>query len=113
MLNHVQPFVTLQTEAHQGPLPWNFPDKNTGVGCHFLFQGNLPNPGIEPTSPALQMNSLLDVLYSTGSHIQFLIITYNRKESEYMYISLNITESLYTQNQHTKLTVLQLKNGKK
>ena len=19
--------------------PWNFPGKNTGVGCHFLFQG--------------------------------------------------------------------------
>ena len=21
--------------------PWNFPGKNTGVGCHFLLQGNL------------------------------------------------------------------------
>ena len=28
--------------------------KNTGVSCHFLFQGNLPNPGIELRSPALQ-----------------------------------------------------------
>ena len=28
------------------------PGKNTGVGCHTL-QGNLPNPGIEPRSPAL------------------------------------------------------------
>ena len=36
--------------------PWDFPGKNTGVGCHGLLQGNLPNPGIEPTSvvsPAL------------------------------------------------------------
>ena len=24
------------------------PGKNTGVGCHFLLQGDLPNPGIEP-----------------------------------------------------------------
>ena len=36
---------------------WNFPGKNTGVGCHFLFQaGNLPDPGIEHqslVSPAL------------------------------------------------------------
>ena len=34
--------------------PWNFPGKNTGVGS--LFPGDLPNPGIEPTSlmsPAL------------------------------------------------------------
>ena len=35
----------------------DFPDKNTGVGCHALFQGNLPNPGIEPRSPALQTDS--------------------------------------------------------
>ena len=27
--------------------------KNTGVGCHFLLQGALPNPGIEPSSPGL------------------------------------------------------------
>ena len=30
--------------------------KNTGEGCHFLLQGDLPNPGIEPGSlvaPAL------------------------------------------------------------
>ena len=22
--------------------PWDFPGKNTGVGCHFLLQGDLP-----------------------------------------------------------------------
>ena len=33
--------------------PWDFPGKSTGVGCHFLFQGDLPDPGIEPRSPAL------------------------------------------------------------
>ena len=32
--------------------PWNFPGKNTGVGCHFLLPGDLPNPRIEPASPA-------------------------------------------------------------
>ena len=32
--------------------PWNLPGKNTGVGCHSLL-GDLPDPGIEPTSPAL------------------------------------------------------------
>ena len=26
------------------------PGKNTGVSCHALLQGNLPDPGIEPTS---------------------------------------------------------------
>ena len=33
--------------------PWDSPDKDTAVGCHFLLQGVLPNPGIEPMSPAL------------------------------------------------------------
>ena len=28
--------------------PGNFPGKNIGAGCHFLLQGNLPYPGIEP-----------------------------------------------------------------
>ena len=32
--------------------------KNTGVSCHDLLQGNLPNPEIEPGSPALQVDSL-------------------------------------------------------
>ena len=34
--------------------PWDFPGKNIGVGCHFLLQGGLPDPGIKLTFPALQ-----------------------------------------------------------
>ena len=30
--------------------------------CHFLLQGDLRNPGIEPGSPALQADSLLTEL---------------------------------------------------
>ena len=37
---------------------WYFPIKNTGEGCHFLLQGNPPNPGIELMSPALQVHCL-------------------------------------------------------
>ena len=33
-------------------VPWHFPDKNTGEGCHFLLQGDHPDPGIEPVFPA-------------------------------------------------------------
>ena len=32
--------------------------KNTGVGSHSPLQGNLPIPGIEPWSSALQADSL-------------------------------------------------------
>ena len=28
--------------------PWDFPGKNTGVGCHFLLQGIFPAPGLNP-----------------------------------------------------------------
>ena len=38
--------------------PWNFPGQNTGVGSLSLLQGNLPNLGIKPRSPALQVNCL-------------------------------------------------------
>ena len=31
---------------------WNFPSKNTGVGCYFLLQGIYPGPGIKPASLA-------------------------------------------------------------
>ena len=34
------------------------PGKNSGVGCHALLQGHLPNPGIELRSPTLQVDSL-------------------------------------------------------
>ena len=34
------------------------PGKDTGVGCHALLWGGLPNPGIEHRSPALQADSL-------------------------------------------------------
>ena len=38
--------------------PWNSAGQNTGVGSHSLLQGDLPNPGIEPRSPALQAEPL-------------------------------------------------------
>ena len=50
-------------KAHWLYSPWDSPEKNTGVGCHFLLPNpqNLPTPGIEPTSPvspAMQADSL-------------------------------------------------------
>ena len=34
------------TVAHQAPCPWNFPGKNTGVGCPFQLQGIFPTQGL-------------------------------------------------------------------
>ena len=61
-LSHVRLFLTLWTVAHQAPLSMGSPGKNTGVSCRFPPPGDLPDPGIEPTSPAspaLQADSLL------------------------------------------------------
>ena len=39
--------------------PRDSPGKKTGVGCHFLVQGDLPDPGIKRRSPASQADSFL------------------------------------------------------
>ena len=54
-------FTTLATPwtvAYQAPLSKEFPGRNTEVGGHFLLGGDLPDPGIETWSPALQVDSL-------------------------------------------------------
>ena len=48
VLSHVWPFVTPWTVATSLLCPWDFPGKNTGVGCHFLLQGLLPSQGSNP-----------------------------------------------------------------
>ena len=59
LLSCVWLFETPWTVTRQALLPWDFPGKDTGVGCHFLLQGIFPPPGIEPWSPILQADSLL------------------------------------------------------
>ena len=63
--NSLQPYGLQPTRLL---CPWDSPDKNTGVGCHFLLQGDLPDPGIEPRSPALQADSLLSELPGKPQH---------------------------------------------
>ena len=46
VLSHVQRSSTPWTVAHQVPLSWNLPSKNTREGCHFLLQGILPTQGL-------------------------------------------------------------------
>ena len=48
----------LWTVAHQDPLSMGFPRQESWSGLPFLPLGHLPEPGIEPRSPALQVDSL-------------------------------------------------------
>ena len=46
------------TVAHQAPLSMEFPRPEYRSGLLFPSPGNLPTSGMEPTSPASQVNSL-------------------------------------------------------
>ena len=51
-------FVTQWTVAHQAPLSWDFPGKNTGVGCPFLLQGIFLTQGLNLRLLHWQVNSV-------------------------------------------------------
>ena len=59
LLSYVQLFVTLWTVACQTPLSMEFSRQEYWGGYSFFSPGNLPDPGIKPGSPALQVYSLL------------------------------------------------------
>ena len=46
--------------AHQAPRPWNFPSKNTGVGCHFLLQCMKVKSESEVTQSCLTLHDPMD-----------------------------------------------------
>ena len=58
MLSCVLLFSTPWTVALQAPLFMGFRRQEYWSGLPFLSLGDLPNPGIEPRSPALQADAL-------------------------------------------------------
>ena len=58
LLNRVQLLGTPWTIAHQALLSMRFFRQEYWSGLPFPFPGDLPNPGIEPTSPVLQADFL-------------------------------------------------------
>ena len=57
-LSRVRLFVTLWTAAHQAPLSMRFSRQGYWSRLPFPSPGDLPDPGIEPRSPALQADAL-------------------------------------------------------
>ena len=57
VLSHVRLLIPLNA-ARQAPLSMALSRQEYWSGLPFPFSGDLPNPGIEPTSPALQADSL-------------------------------------------------------
>ena len=58
-LSCIQLFATQWTIAHQAPLSTGFSRQEYWNGLPCPPPGHLPNPGIQPRSPALQVDSLL------------------------------------------------------
>ena len=59
LLSRVRLFATPWTVAYQAPPSMGFSRQECWSGLPFPFPGDLPNPGIEPRSPALQADALL------------------------------------------------------
>ena len=57
-LSRVRLFVTSWTVAHQAPLSMGFSRQEYWSGLPFPSPEDLPDPGIEPRSPALQADAL-------------------------------------------------------
>ena len=57
-LSCVQLFATPWTVTYQAPWSMGFSRQEYWSGLPFLSPGDLPNPGIEPGSPALQTDAL-------------------------------------------------------
>ena len=57
-LSRVRLFATPWTVAYQAPLPVGFSRQEYWSGLPFPSPGDLPNPGMEPGSPALQADTL-------------------------------------------------------
>ena len=58
-LSCVRLFVTTWTVPHQAPLSMGFSRQEYWSGLSFPSPGDLPDPGIEPGSPALQADTLI------------------------------------------------------
>ena len=82
LLSHVRLFVTPWTVAHQTPPSMGFSRQEYWSGLPFPSPGDLPDPGIEPRSPALRADALLSQLPGNSIYMRrytvlvFFFLTY-------------------------------------
>ena len=74
-LSRVQLFLTPWTVALQAPLSMRFSRQEYWSGLPCPLPGDLPDPGFEPRSSALQVNSLLSE--SPGKYINLIYLGLN------------------------------------
>ena len=86
-LSRVRLFVTLWTVAHQAPPSMGFSRQEYWSGLPFPLPGDLPNPGIESRSPALQADAL-----TSEPPAKLYSYTWYQKSQEFLYLSNPNTE---------------------
>ena len=74
-LSHVSLLVTPLTSLPGFPCPWDFSDKNTGVGCHFLLQGKYYKKGqtilhTVKSSETFSLRTIVKDFLSAGRWVQ-------------------------------------------
>ena len=75
-LSHVRLFATPWAVARQAPLSTGFPRQEFCSGLSFPSPGDLPDPGIEPGSPASQVDYVTrNLTYRSSS------VSHSRKPS--------------------------------
>ena len=83
-------FVTPWTVTHKASLSTGFPRQKFQSGLPLPSPGDIPDPGIEPTSPALEGNSLpLSHQGSPASFFRELPSRRNSRESKQYILSQN------------------------
>ena len=82
VLSHILLFVTPWTVAHQAPLSMEVFRQESWSGLPFLTPGDLPDPGVEPTS--LESSALAGGFFTTAppgkSHVKW--VSRGKEESD-------------------------------
>ena len=89
--------------------PWDFPGKNTRVGCHFLLQGIFPTQGWNPGLP--HCRQMLYHLSHQGSQSDVIGVREN-KDSKEWWLKKKKGEWFCTCNKTTKLKKAMTPRGK-
>ena len=88
VLSHVQLSATPWTVAHQPPLSMEFSRQEHWSGLPFPPPGDLPNPVIKPTSPALAGGfftaELLRNKVTPNKNLYLICKFFKEKESSYL-----------------------------
>ena len=84
-LSHIQLLWPHGLELSKFLCPWNFPGKNTGVGCHFLLPGIFLTQGSNPRYLPCRRSSVLQADVSLLSHQRIPFIWLQSPEQHLTY----------------------------